>query len=48
MRKAALFAADEADEITIWPRHLDEALRELVIDGGELTKALLGMQSDAE
>jgi hypothetical protein len=44
MRKAALFAADEAGEIVVKERHIDEALHELVIDGGELTKALLGLQ----
>jgi ATP-dependent 26S proteasome regulatory subunit len=43
MRKAALFAADEKNEIEIEDRHIDEALHELVIDGGELTKTLLGM-----
>ena len=43
MRKAALFAADEKEEIEIEDRHIDEALHELVIDGGELTKTLLGM-----
>ena len=45
MRKAALFAADEADEMLIcdclwhWAlpnRHLDEALYELLELGGEL------------
>lgn len=45
MRKAALFAADEKDEIEIEDRHIDEALHELVIDGGELTKTLLGMET---
>jgi hypothetical protein len=42
MRKAALFAADEANEIAIEDRHMDEALHELVVEGGELTKSLLG------
>src|SRR5579859_1155142 len=42
MRKAALFAADEADELIVEDHHVDEALRELVFDGGELTKRLLG------
>jgi len=45
MRKAALYAADEKDEIEIEDRHIDEALHELVIDGGELTKTLLGMET---
>jgi ATP-dependent 26S proteasome regulatory subunit len=42
MRKAALFAADESDELVVEDRHIDEALRELVFDGGELTRRLLG------
>jgi ATP-dependent 26S proteasome regulatory subunit len=42
MRKAALFAADESDEMIVEDRHLEEALRELVFEGGELTKRLLG------
>ncbi len=42
MRKAALFAADEGDELVVEDRHLDEALRELALEGGELTKRLLG------
>jgi hypothetical protein len=44
IRKAALFAADEslAEEITVEDRHIDEALKELVLEGGELTKRLLG------
>ena len=42
MRKSALFAADERDELVVEDRHIDEALRELVFDGGELTKRLLG------
>jgi cell division protease FtsH len=46
MRKAALFAADEKiDHIVIDDRHIDEALHELVIDGGKLTMTLLGMGS---
>jgi len=42
MRKAALFAADEGDELVVEDRHLDDALRELALEGGELTKRLLG------
>jgi hypothetical protein len=43
LRKAALFAADETENgITVLDRHLDEALHDLVIEGGELTKSLLG------
>jgi hypothetical protein len=46
MRKAALFAADETGEILVKDRHIDEALHELVIDGGELTRVLLGVRKD--
>jgi hypothetical protein len=42
LRKAALFAADESDELIVRDRHLDEALHDLVVEGGELTKILLG------
>jgi hypothetical protein len=42
MRRAALFAADEGATIAIEDRHVDEALHELVVQGGELTKSLLG------
>src|SRR4029453_8628066 len=42
LRKAALFAADDADDLAIRDRHVDEALHELVAEGGKLTKSLLG------
>jgi ATP-dependent 26S proteasome regulatory subunit len=42
IRRAALFAADDGPEIVVTDRHLDEALHELVVEGGELTKSLLG------
>jgi hypothetical protein len=44
LRKAALFAADEngAGPLVVRGSHLDEALHDLVIEGGELTKTLLG------
>jgi hypothetical protein len=45
LRRAALFAADGAAEIVVSDAHLDEALHDLVIAGGELTKSLLGFQS---
>jgi hypothetical protein len=45
IRKAALFAADEGAGIVIEDRHLDEALHELTVQGGELTKSLLGFRS---
>jgi hypothetical protein len=49
MRKAALFAADEScDRVEV--RHLDDAVHELVVEGGSLTQKLLGFEStrDAE
>jgi hypothetical protein len=45
MRKAALFAADEGAQIVVEDRHIAEALHELVVEGGELTKRLLGAGS---
>jgi ATPase family associated with various cellular activities (AAA) len=45
LRKSALFATDEtADSPVIMDRHVDEALHELVVAGGELTKSLLGVR----
>ncbi|HJY77640.1 MAG TPA: AAA family ATPase [Burkholderiales bacterium] len=44
MRKAALFAADERADAVVEDRHIEEALHELVVDGGELTKSLLGVR----
>jgi hypothetical protein len=41
MRKATLFAADESSD-AIEDRHLDEAIHELVVEGGSLTQSLLG------
>jgi len=45
MRKAALFAADDGHDMAVEDRHLDEALHELVVHGGDLTKSLLGFRS---
>jgi hypothetical protein len=45
MRKAALFAADDGPEMVIADRHLDDALHELVVQGGDLTQSLLGFRS---
>lgn len=42
MRKAALFAADEPGDLVVRDRHLDEALHELLVEGGALTRSLLG------
>ena len=47
LRRAALFAADEGAESGVEDRHLDEALHELVVTGGELTKSLLGAKPTA-
>jgi SpoVK/Ycf46/Vps4 family AAA+-type ATPase len=44
MRKAALFAADESS-VRVGDRHLDEAVHELVVEGGPLTQKLLGFAS---
>jgi hypothetical protein len=48
LRKAALFAADEGPELVVEDRHLSEALHELVVEGGELTRRLLGAASPAQ
>lgn len=42
LRKAALFAADGGDATVVGDAHLDAALHELVVEGGELTRSLLG------
>jgi hypothetical protein len=42
LRRAALFAADEGDLLVVEDRHLEEALHELVVEGGPLTRSLLG------
>jgi ATP-dependent 26S proteasome regulatory subunit len=45
LRKAALFAADEVvDSPVVLDRHVEEALHELVVAGGALTKSLLGVR----
>jgi hypothetical protein len=44
-RRAALFAADDGEDIIVKDHHLDEAQHELVVRGGELTKSLLGFRS---
>ena len=45
LRRAALFAADDGGELTVADAHLDAALHDLVVEGGELTKSLLGFRS---
>src|SRR5258707_2953986 len=42
LRKAALFAADERPDFALEDRHLETALKELVLEGGEMTRQLLG------
>lgn len=42
MRKAATLAATDGEAIRVQDEHLDEALRELVLGGGRLTRSLLG------
>jgi hypothetical protein len=47
MRRAALFAADEGLDVLVTDRHVDQALHELIVQGGELTKSLLGARGAA-
>jgi ATP-dependent 26S proteasome regulatory subunit len=42
LRKSALFAADEGGELEVRAKHIDEALHEMVVEGGDLMKSLLG------
>lgn len=44
LRRAALGAAGDGPEVVVADRHLDEALHEIVVTGGELTRSLLGFQ----
>jgi hypothetical protein len=50
LRKAAVFAADEGGdgELVVRDAHLDEAIAELLVAGGDLTRSLLGVVRDAE
>jgi hypothetical protein len=45
LRKAAVFAADEGGdgELVVQDAHLDEAIAELLVAGGDLTRSLLGV-----
>jgi hypothetical protein len=45
MRRAALLAVNENPEVVIEDQHLDAAMHDLVVQGGELTKSLLGFQT---
>jgi hypothetical protein len=38
----SFFSTDDPGELEIQSRHFDEALHEMVVEGGELTKSLLG------
>jgi SpoVK/Ycf46/Vps4 family AAA+-type ATPase len=42
LRKAALLAVGGDGEIVVEDRHLDQALLELAVEGGEVTRRLLG------
>jgi hypothetical protein len=42
LRKAALFAADDGGDFEVKAKHFDEALHEMIVEGGDLTKSLLG------
>lgn len=42
LRKAALFAADDEGELEVRAKHFDEALHEMIVEGGDLTRSLLG------
>lgn len=45
MRRAALMAADEGDTIVVRDHHVDEALHDLIVTGGALTRSLLGARA---
>jgi ATP-dependent 26S proteasome regulatory subunit len=44
LRKALLIAAEEGNGLVVKDEHLQAAIRELIVDGGDLTKSLLGAQ----
>ena len=44
LRKAAVIAADDGEPIQVRDSHLEAALHELIVEGGELTRSLLGVQ----
>jgi hypothetical protein len=45
MRRAALIAADAGGEIVVTEHNVDEALHDLIITGGALTRSLLGARA---
>ncbi len=48
MRRAALFAADTSAAMVVTDKELDEALHELTLQGGALTRSLLGFRPQAD
>jgi len=42
LRLSAVIAAEDGPELVVADRHVHEALRELLLEGGELTRSLLG------
>jgi ATPase family associated with various cellular activities (AAA) len=44
-RRAALYAADGAGELELHESHFGEALHEMIMDGGPLTRSLLGFKT---
>ncbi|WP_437624133.1 hypothetical protein [Sorangium sp. So ce1151] len=45
LTRAALFAADAGRGTAVGEEHLREALHEILVDGGPLTRSLLGAQA---
>ncbi len=45
LRRAALFAVGDEGAIVVTDEHLDQALHDLVVQGGELTRSLLGFRT---
>jgi hypothetical protein len=44
MRRAAHYAIRAGGSVAVETEHLDDALRELLVDGGEFTKTILGFR----
>ncbi|MBK9144545.1 MAG: AAA family ATPase [Candidatus Melainabacteria bacterium] len=47
LRKAALFASDDDRDLVVKDAHLDEAMHEMCVVGGELSASLLGFKKKA-
>jgi len=45
VRKSSLIAVDNTGVVVVQEEHFDEAIRELVVEGGVLTKSLLGARA---